>query len=346
MFSEAVGGLAPLINNLGWTLLHFLWQGLAGALVFALLMQLLGKRSATARYTVGLTVFTATAFLPVVTFLTMETTTGPVGGITAVTITAAGAVVTDFWSRVPAMIEPLLPLAVGAWFSGVLMLSLRLAGDWRWVHHLRTTEVWELPEHCAAIVENLCTRLGLTKPVPTVVSAAVPCPTVIGWLRPMILIPASTLVGLTPQQLEMIITHEIAHIRRHDFVINLFQVCVETVLFYHPAVRWMSGQIRSEREHCCDDYVVASSYDATSYARALAELEQARSLPAQFAVAASGGSLVRRIHRLIDDCSSAGGSAVVATGLMIAALILIGLAVIPFDAPESHNVDNVKPIAI
>ena len=162
----------------------------------------------------------------------------------------------------------------------------------------------------------------------------------------MILIPASTLVGLTPQQLEMIITHEIAHIRRHDLVINLFQVCVETVLFYHPAVRWMSGQIRSEREHCCDDYVVASSYDATSYARALAELEQARSLPAQFAVAASGGSLVRRIHRLIDDCSSAGGSAVVATGLMIAALILIGLAVIPFDAPESHNVDNVKPIAI
>jgi beta-lactamase regulating signal transducer with metallopeptidase domain len=124
-------------------------------------------------------------------------------------------------------------------------------------------------------------------------------PTVIGWLRPVILVPASALTGLSAEQLEALLAHELAHIKRYDYLINLIQTAVETLLFYHPAVWWLSAQIRQEREHCCDDLAVATCGDVLIYARALAELEQLRSLAPGLAVAANGGALINRIQRLI-----------------------------------------------
>jgi beta-lactamase regulating signal transducer with metallopeptidase domain len=118
-------------------------------------------------------------------------------------------------------------------------------------------------------------------------------------LRPVILLPASALTGLSPQQLEAIIAHELAHIRRHDYLINLLQTVVETLLFYHPAVWWVSRRIRQEREHCCDDLAVAVCGDALTYARALLEMEQLRAAGPQLAMAANGGSLMNRIQRLV-----------------------------------------------
>ena len=123
-------------------------------------------------------------------------------------------------------------------------------------------------------------------------------PAVIGWLRPVILLPASCLIGLTPGQLESILAHELAHIRRHDYLINLLQNVVETLLFYHPAVWWVSRRIRAEREHCCDDLAVKTCGDAAAYARALATLEELRPAPAPFALAAAGAPLLERIRRL------------------------------------------------
>jgi HEAT repeat protein len=122
---------------------------------------------------------------------------------------------------------------------------------------------------------------------------------VVGWLRPVILLPASALTGLTPQQLEAIIAHELAHIRRHDYLINLLQAVIETLLFYHPAVWWVSRQIRQEREHCCDDLAVAVCGDSLTYARALLEMEQLRAAGPQLAMAVNGGSLMNRIQRLV-----------------------------------------------
>jgi HEAT repeat protein len=122
---------------------------------------------------------------------------------------------------------------------------------------------------------------------------------VIGWLHPVILLPASALTGLTPQQLEAIIAHELAHIRRHDYLINLLQALIEALLFYHPAVWWVSRQIRQEREHCCDDLAVTVCGDARAYARALLEMEQLRAAGPHLAMAANGGSLLPRIQRLV-----------------------------------------------
>jgi beta-lactamase regulating signal transducer with metallopeptidase domain len=118
--------------------------------------------------------------------------------------------------------------------------------------------------------------LHVFKPVTLLESALVKVPTVIGWLKPVILIPPSALIGLTPQQFELILTHELAHIRRHDYLVNLLQTIIETLLFYHPAVWWVSLQIRCERENACDDLAVSLSSDPVIYARTLVEMERLR----------------------------------------------------------------------
>jgi len=121
---------------------------------------------------------------------------------------------------------------------------------------------------------------------------------VVGWLRPVVLLPISALTALTPAQIELLLAHELAHIRRNDYLVNLLQTAVETVLFYHPAVWWVSGQIRAEREHCCDDLAVSACGDVVAYANALATLEGLRTSRPTLAVAADGGSLLARIKRL------------------------------------------------
>ena len=131
-------------------------------------------------------------------------------------------------------------------------------------------------------------------------------PTVIGWLRPVVLVPGSALAGMAPYQLEAILAHELAHIRRHDYLVNLLQTLVETLLFYHPAVWWLSHRIRIERENCCDDLAVSLCGDPYAYAKALADLEELRADSGHLALAATGGSLIHRVRRLIATPSHAG----------------------------------------
>ena len=124
-------------------------------------------------------------------------------------------------------------------------------------------------------------------------------PSVVGWLRPVILVPASAFLQLAPHQLEALLAHELAHVRRHDYLMNLLQSCVETLFFYHPGVWWVGRRMREERENCCDDVAVAVCGDPMVYARALADLEQFRGAVPKLAMAANGGSLFNRIERLI-----------------------------------------------
>jgi hypothetical protein len=136
-------------------------------------------------------------------------------------------------------------------------------------------------------------------------SSLVSVPTAVGWLRPAILLPASAFTGLTPQQLEAVLAHELAHIRRHDYLVNVLQTGVETLLFYHPAVWWVSRQIRAEREHVCDDMAVRVTGDAMTYARALTRIERLRTAAApHLAMGADGGSLKSRVSRLVEGSPS------------------------------------------
>src|SRR2546428_154855 len=144
-------------------------------------------------------------------------------------------------------------------------------------------------------------RLQGGRPVRLLRWTLVPVPAVLGWVRPVILLPASALTGLTPLQLEALLAHELAHVRRYDYLVNLIQSVIETLLFYHPAVWWISARVRDEREHCCDDLAVAGGGDAHFYATALLGMERLRVTPPAFALAAAGrgGALMGRIRRLV-----------------------------------------------
>ena len=174
------------------------------------------------------------------------------------------------------------------WLVGVSLLLGRMAGGWWYVrrlHHLAMkmpASAWQTP------CRRIAYRLGLPAAAHVVESALVEVPTVVGWLRPAILLPMAAMAALSPAQIEAVLAHELAHIRRHDYAVNLLQTIAETVLFYHPAVWWLSARVRIEREHCCDEVAVRISGDAVAYARALAELEAWRTSSPALALAATG----------------------------------------------------------
>ena len=195
--------------------------------------------------------------------------------------------------------DPALPWLVALWLAGVAALSCIHLGGWVRVRRLRHQGVQPVAATVAkSSCANLANRLGIRRPVELLASTRVAVPTVVGWLKPVVLFPISTFTGLEPRQLESILAHELAHVRRHDYLVNVLQVALETLLFYHPAIWWASRQVRELREHCCDDLAVAVCGDRMVYARALADLEELRFATPVFALGADGGSLLERIRRL------------------------------------------------
>jgi beta-lactamase regulating signal transducer with metallopeptidase domain len=195
--------------------------------------------------------------------------------------------------------SPVFLLAiVTAWSLGVLGLSFRLIGGWLLTRTLARRAIDAVSPSVEAAAARIAERLRLRRAVRIFESSAVAAPTLVGWVKPVVLLPASALSGLSPDQLQAILAHELAHVRRHDYLINVLQSVVETLLFYHPATWWVSAQVREEREHCCDDVAVEVCGDRLVYVSALAELTSLTTHRG-FALAATDGSLVGRVRRLL-----------------------------------------------
>ncbi len=294
---------SPTAEAMARALMHFLWQGALVGIATGGILALLDKAKASTRYAVATGALLLMAALPFATALrTVEPAARP-----AIAPSAAPA------GPVPAAVAPaspantvtaqtfgaaLLPWVFALWLAGVAALSLVHLGGWGRVRRL-SRQGQPAGEELQELARSLSRRLGIGRAVALLESAAVTVPAVVGWLRPVVLVPASTLAGLSPRQLEAILAHELAHIRRHDYLVNLLQTAVETLLFYHPAVWWVSAQVRHERENCCDDLVVTVCGDRLGYARALVELEGLRSAAPRLALAATGGSLADRVRRLV-----------------------------------------------
>ena len=185
-------------------------------------------------------------------------------------------------------------------------------------------------------LDRLIERMQVSRRVRLLPTDRVDSPSVIGWLRPVILAPVGVLCGLAPEQVEALLAHELAHVRRHDYLVNVLQGIAESLLFYHPAVWWISNQIRTEREHCCDDLAVAASGDVLVYARALAELESMRPAHFKAALSANDGSLLRRIQRLADPVAAhrpAGWGVAWSLG----ALLLVGIAGVAVTGAQAQS---------
>jgi len=203
-----------------------------------------------------------------------------------------------------ARIDHCLPWFLAIWAAGVLVLSVRLAGGWLKVQRMKTLASRIEAAWAADRVAVLSEKLGLSRAVRVLESTLVRMPLAVGWIKPVILLPAASLVDLTPEQLEAIVAHELAHVRRFDYLVNLIQTAVETLLFYHPCVWWASRRIRIERENCCDDAAVAACGDKVSYVAALARLMEAGIANALPAPAAGGSGVVDRVKRLLHGCPS------------------------------------------
>jgi beta-lactamase regulating signal transducer with metallopeptidase domain len=337
----------PAAQVLGWALLHFVWQGALIGGFTALALAGLRRSAADVRYVVSTIGLSLMLTLPAVTAVQLWRTAPSGVEFSSATMPIPATAfappirVEDMPARpVPGTsegtaratdgsrsirIEPWLPMLVFAWVSGVILLSLRLMSGWLWVQRMKShgaspaAAAWE---HLGA---RLSRRLHIVRHVRLLESTMVDVPTVIGWMKPVILLPASALSGLTPHQLEAILAHELAHVRRHDYLVNLLQTLVETLLFYHPAVWWLSRRIRSERENCCDDLAVSLCGDPYTYAKALADLEELRGAGRHLVMAASGGSLVHRVRRLLGAPTHAGRAPGWLAG-GVSVLVMLGIA--------------------
>ncbi|TXT39063.1 MAG: hypothetical protein FD138_183, partial [Planctomycetota bacterium] len=227
------------------------------------------------------------------------------------------------WELAESWLRPHLALLVSGWLAGVCLLSVRPLIGWHSARRLQRVGLSDVSDSLHEMVRQLATRLGLRRAVKVFQSSLVQIPCVVGAFKPAILLPASAISGLSPDQLEALLAHELAHIRRHDFAVNVVQTLVETLLFYHPAIWWLSRRVRQEREHCCDDLAISVCGDVAGYARMLVSVEGLRGRVPQASVAASGGSLVERIRRLLPSPPEQTRSPWMTVVVVLAALMVL-----------------------
>jgi BlaR1 peptidase M56 len=344
------GAAVELVERLGWTLVHSLWQCTLIGCLLAIVLKVLGRRSAQIRYVACAAALAAMTVVAPLTFAFFvpgvaeparadrgdgafsnrlgadQSWARPLEELSPDRIVVGANAETQFrgerssevaagpatgesgdgawWGRlcpdvVRARVAPWLDTLVACWGCGVLLFSLRPSIGWLALRRLRTRGVAEVPAEFRDLARDVANKLGLKRAVRVVHSKLVEVPAVIGWLAPVVLLPVALTTAVTPQQLQAILAHELAHVRRHDFLVNLLQMLAETLLFYHPAVWWVSHRMRLLREDCCDDLAVHVLCDRASYARALLRVDELRvALPAP-AVSLDGGVLFARIRRVM-----------------------------------------------
>jgi beta-lactamase regulating signal transducer with metallopeptidase domain len=378
-----------LAERIGWTLVHSVWQIALVTALFAVARLALRGRSASSRYVLGCVALAAMTALPAGTFVVLQTemphlavATGSSSiAIVDTDLATADAVRTEAdpplgfeaapqpslrfqpvessfrWSAMAAVagelvarLEFALPWITISWLVGVFGLAMRPLWGLVVVRRLKTRGLSPLSTELRKLAGHLMVRLRVHAAVQFAESALVEVPTVVGYFRPMVLLPASAITGLSNEQLEMILAHELAHVRRHDYMVNLAQTAIEALLFYHPGMWWVSAEVRREREHCCDDVAMSVCGNRGEYVRALYTLEARRPVSAP-ALAASGGSLVARVRRIARGPHSANrNDRAVAwlAGLLVLAVLTMVLALgqtfAEQPAPEPATADETTEI--
>ena len=336
MSGPAISSSSPWVEAIGWMLVHSLWQGAGVAMAMALVLCVLRRAPAQARYLAACAAMLLIVALPIATLFRSGAPQPPppphheaiaepaiVGSVPS---TALHPVTRSPGRGTPVRRSVRSRSCRRSWRCGWPGSASSRCGCWAagsrpgdgcGTTPARSADPW------IDRVERLKERLGVRRAVALLESARVEVPMVVGWLRPAILVPFAALSGLSAPELEAILAHELAHIRRHDYLINLLQCVVEVLVFYHPATWWISRVIRREREHCCDDLAVAACRDRVVYARALAAMEGLRVPAFSPSPAANGGILLARVRRILNPQEES----------MNPVRILVGLAVVLAVAP-------------
>lgn len=338
--------LTDWTHALGWTLLHSLWQSLITILLVTAFLRFIPAVLSGLRYAVacgGLFLFVGTSLL---TFVHLSDNNaaatrayGPAYFTTTTTLVENGAA-TDLagnaLSAVSSFIETNIPVMLALWISGLLFSAIRLTGGVYATCRLRATAS-RLDSAWSDYIRRACNDFGIHRLILLAESATISTPLVIGYFKPMIVVPVGMLTGLTSEQIETILVHELAHIKRHDYLINFMQSVIEVVFFFNPFIRTLSGVIREEREHCCDDFVVSRHGDAKAYANALTRLAEASLRAPAFALplAGSKNQLLTRIRRIMER--SAKNYSPIGRLVLPAVLLITGLMCVSWVGITSGN---------
>jgi TonB family protein len=338
---------SPIINALALTLLHFLWQGCVIALILYLALSVISKQQSELRYVISLAAMGFSITVPIATFLWLYQ---PVNLLS--TSNLSPSLIERLQQQTEAATDSvliwldwhvLLSATSVLWIVGVLYLSIHLILELFTVYKLPKRDVIEPEQDVANIFARLVQHLQVNRFTKLLISLKAEVPMVIGFIKPVVLVPFSMASGLTAPQLEMLLAHELAHVKRHDYLINFLQTLASILLFFHPLIKWISLQIRIEREYCCDDIAVQTCGNAKAYAMALTDAESIRSqhIP-QLAMSAIGGDLKGRVLRMIDHTDCANKYSRSWHSMLLASLVAISMALMLFSAHAGYQTRMAK----
>jgi TonB family protein len=318
------------VGQLGWTLLHFVWQGAVIACVAGLGMVALRNSSPQARYALACMALLACIVWPAADLaarLTAPVLTADAGKL----VFGAGAAALPAWAPLD-WLHAHLGAIVVAWAACACAMSLRMVLGLWWIARAARSPhgdaAWQ------ARVAGMASRFGITRAVRLRIVDGIASPVTAGWWQPVVLLPASLLTGMPPDLLEALIAHELGHVKRADYLVNLVQNVIETLLFYHPAVWWLSRCIRTERERIADD-LAAQHVGERRLALALSELEKHQFSHHDLALAANGGDLMNRIKRLLRPVPQSLSWKAALPVLGLTAALLAGCAQVPAAPPAT-----------
>ncbi|MFN8256545.1 MAG: M56 family metallopeptidase [Bacteroidales bacterium] len=342
IFSES------MVKALGWTLIHSIWQIGIVAFLLALILFFVRKRSSALKYYLSATTFFILFVASVITFINeMPGTTtiqaeqqGNINNLDTPVQANSEEIRAIETFKLENWIENHLLVLVSIWNICVLMLFIRFISGLFYSQRLCWHRTLAMPAKWLKIKDQLADRMKINKTIGLLESALVQTPVVIGFLKPVILMPVGMVTGLSQQEVEAVIMHELAHIKRNDYLVHIFISLIEMLFFYHPAIWWLSNVVRTERENACDDLAVAKNTDRITLAKALARLELMRNSSEQYALAFTGknGSILKRIKRM----KTAGKTKFTFTEGFISIAILFALAIIMAFSSNSYKLKESK----
>ncbi len=295
-------------SALGWTLIHSIWQGFAILLVFGILYYVF-KLSVT-RYRLGIGALTLQFVAAIATFFTIYQ---PISTSTTLQSKKAfgdflfnnpNLIFTPkrltFFQQIEFFLQNNLDVFVIIWLVGTTLLLLRLVVGFTHVQSLKVQQVHPISADIQALMNTLLEKTQMPTSIKLLESALANVPMTIGWIKPVVLLPVGIASSLTITQLEAILAHELAHIKRYDYLVNIFQNFVEILFFFHPATWFISGKVRDERENCCDDFAVEICGDSLVLAKALTQVASYQQQPRlAMAFGAKRQTFMDRIKRII-----------------------------------------------
>lgn len=327
-----------LMSAWGWALIQFIWQGLLIGVVAAFLLRLTRNAKPQTRYAIAVSALALCLLVPVLA--TLQALSQPNSeAIAAITHTAAPVTLqaldqSTLNFSMPNSLQNQMPWISIAWLIGCVLFSMRMLLGLSWISQTQQKARFNNQPSLQYSLNQLALRFGIQRPITLLISEDIESPMTAGWWKPIIFMPAAIITHLTPEYIEALLAHELAHIKRFDYLVNLVQSGIEAVLFFHPVVWWLSKQIRTERENIADDLAAQVLNNPHQLATALAALDQYQWSNPMLALAAHGGNLMSRIQRLVKPTQHIFNWKI---SIVLAAMVLTCIAVVAQEKKSSLN---------